>query len=206
MPFPYTQSQVQNFCANLNCCAGTKGYEFLQKEIKGKDCECELTALKYLLRANKIICSYLPAGVINEGIKASIVMSFDDFSGLDAVTITTPDFSHQLSGSFTTAQALAAVVVWVNANTTYTSVSTNDGINQLQLVAPTGENNDKIVTIDFLVAPGTHYIYRGALQGGEYTRTEEDNCLTDDEATQLFENGCGTCACGCTDFLTDAQP
>ncbi len=204
LSFPYTSAQMPALCANLNCCAGTKGYDLLQKEIKGKDCKCERSNLAYLLRANKIICSYVPAGIVNEGVSAAVIFNFDALTGVTFIRINTIDLTHDIFPSPTTiAEALLEMAAYLNGSTDYTAVVVG---NTIQVNTPVGDYNDTLITFD-LGQPPIFVTYKALFAGGQYTRTDADNCLTADEASQILQNLDGLCCCGnCTDYLIDAQP
>ncbi len=58
--FVYTNQQAES--ANDQCCIARKGFKFLNRYIKGKDCEEQKDDLQFLIGAKKELDRYLSAG------------------------------------------------------------------------------------------------------------------------------------------------
>ena len=198
-------------------CAGNLGYTWLKNKIKGKDCECEQSNLKYLLRAQKVIaCYHAPGSVTNAGVlnRSTILFEDDPYGWIGAsITSSNGELNGTVAGVYPSVEkAIAALITFYIDTTTYIATYFFNGSGQIvfNIIAPDTVMCGVTYTINITPkdALHPHVINGGTFDGGQCTVTEEDNCMTVDQANKIISNISEICGglCGCQDFFTDSTP
>jgi hypothetical protein len=199
-------------------CASKLGFQLLKNKIKGKDCECETIDLKYLLRAQKeIMCYNAPGSISNEGVLNQSTLGFlEDNYGWISISITSSN--GQLNASVVTTKTDvfsmvdALITTYINT-TSYVATAYADGNDTtvFNIIAPIGVFCGVTYTITIRAKDALHpnIVMTGTFLGGQCVVTEDDNCITVNDANQIIENIneiCGGLCSGCNGFFTDSEP
>lgn len=198
-------------------CSSKLGFQLLKDKYKGKDCACETVDLKYLLRASKqIICYQAPGSTSNAGVlNRSTILLENDSYGWVAVSILSSngDLNGGSGGVYPNIQdAIGDLIAGYIDTTSYVASFYLNPAGKIifTIIAP-----DTVmcgVTYTINVTPKdvlhAHFIAGGTFSGGQCLVSEDDECITVNEANQIIENIneiCGGFCSGCSGFYIDSE-
>lgn len=214
----HIQYNPQVFGLVAKACASKLGYTLLKNRMRGRDCECDEVNLKYLLRAqHEISCYQAPGSISNQGVQNQSTLLFEeDTYGWVSASITSSN--GELNGSVVGVypnieKAIAGLIAFYLDGTPYVSTYylNPSGDIVFNIIAPDTVMCGVTYTID--IAPKdalhAHTIQSGTFGGGQCVVTEDDNCITVDQANQIMSNIneiCGGLCENCTDFYQESEP
>lgn len=203
----YSQAQIQAFAVRSGCCASSLGISFTRKKAKGVDCIDDEINLKYLIRAKKqLVCYVVPGELVDTDIPCVAIFDLEDYTNIQNISLSVgSDVLYEDSGPFLNVQNLFGDIVSAGLDLNY-SATQPAAARVLMVTSPIGILSGTEINLTFEYDSGQQtFVETISFTGGAYTQTEDLNCLTQDDVSQIMRNissVCG-CLCGCNDYLSD---